>query len=67
MKNRPQQEKIVEKIVYKEKEDNDNYKFSLDDLEFYANEKIKKLKEMEDEVKFKRKEQMRNKYMYNLR
>jgi hypothetical protein len=67
MKNTPKEEKIVEKIIYKEKEDNDNYKFSLDDLEFYANEKIKKLKEMEDEVKFKKKQEFRNRYMYNIR
>ena len=67
MKNTPKQEKIVEKIVYKEKEDTENYKFSMDDLEFYANEKIKKLKEMEDEVRFKKKEQFRNRYMYNIR
>ena len=39
----------------------------MDDLEFYANEKIKKLKEMEDEVRFKKKEQFRNRYMYNIR
>ena len=65
LQNKPQ-EKIVEKVVYKEPEET-NYKFNLEDLEFYANEHLKKYKEIEDEVKQKRNRQVRDKYFLNLR
>jgi hypothetical protein len=44
-----------------------DYRFNLDDLEFYADEKIKRLNEIKQEEKRKSREQVFNKYMYNLR
>jgi len=66
LQNKPQQEKIVEKVIYKEPEES-NYRFNLEDLEFYANEHLKKYKEIEDEVKQKRNRQVRDKYFLHLR
>ena len=58
------------KIIEKEKEktnDESEYKFSLQDLEFYAESYMKKHKEIEDEVKHKRNKQVRDKYFLQLR
>ena len=69
MKNRPNQEKVIEKVVYKEKEidETENYKFSLDDLDYYATEYLKKHKEAEEQLKSKRNQDIRNKYFLNMR
>ena len=69
LKNKQPQEKIVEKIVYKEKEvkEEDSYKFSLDDLDYYATEYLKKHKEAEEQLKSKRNQDIRNKYFLNMR
>ena len=69
LKNKQPQEKIVEKVVYKEKEvkEEDSYKFSLDDLDYYATEYLKKHKEAEEQLKSKRNQDIRNKYFLNMR
>ena len=69
LKNKTPQEKIVEKVVYKEKEidETENYKFSLDDLDYYATEYLKKHKEAEEQIKNKRNQDIRNKYFLNMR
>ena len=69
LKNKQPQEKIVEKVVYKEKEvkEEDSYKFSLDDLDYYATEYLKKHKEAEEQLKLKRNQDIRNKYFLNMR
>ena len=66
LQNKPQQEKIVEKVIYKEPEES-NYKFNLEDLEYYAESYMKKHKEIEDEVRQKRNRDIRNKYFLHLR
>lgn len=67
-KNKPEKEpKIIEKVIYKEPNITESYKFSMEDLEYYANEKIKKLKEIETETKQKKRQDVINKYMWNLR
>ena len=69
LKNKQPQEKIVEKVVYKEKEvkEEDSYKFSLNDLDYYATEYLKKHKEAEEQIKSKRNQDIRNKYFLNMR
>ncbi len=69
LKNKQPQEKIVEKVVYKEKEvkEEDSYKFSLNDLDYYATEYLKKHKEAEEQLKSKRNQDIRNKYFLNMR
>jgi hypothetical protein len=69
LKNKNNEEKIVEKVVYKEKEidETQNYKFSLDDLDYYATEYLKKHKEAEQSIKNKKNQEIRNKYFLNMR
>lgn len=56
------------KVIEKEKtNDESEYKFSLQDLEFYAESYMKKHKQIEDEVKHKRNKQVRDKYFLQLR
>lgn len=66
--NTPAKEIIKEKeVVYKQPNIEETEKFSIDDLELYSEMKIKKLKEMEIQVKQKNREMIRNKYMMNIR
>lgn len=69
LKNKQPQEKIVEKVIYKEKEINEeeSYKFTVDDLDYYATEYLKKHKEAEEQIKSKRNQDIRNKYFLNMR
>ena len=66
--NTKPKEIIKEKeVVYKQPNIEETEKFSIDDLELYSEMKIKKLKEMENQVKLKNREMIRNKYMFNIR
>ena len=66
--NTPAKEIIKEKeVVYKHPNIEETEKFSIDDLELYSEMKLKKLKEMENQVKLKNREMIRNKYMFNIR
>jgi hypothetical protein len=66
--NTKPKEIIKEKeVVYKQPNIEETEKFSIDDLELYSEMKIKKLKQMENEVKLKNREMIRNKYMFNIR
>ena len=75
MRNIPKQEKVIEKVIYKEKEVQekpkqnpvDNYRFNLEDLEFYSNEKIKQYELMKDKVKKNKRQDVMNRFYYNLR
>ena len=69
LKNKQPQEKIVEKVVYKDKEikEEDTYKFTVDDLDYYATEYLKKHKEAEEQIKNKKNQDIRNKYFLNMR
>ena len=69
LKNKTPQEKIVEKVIYKEKEksEEENYKFTVDDLDYYATEYLKKHKEAEEQIRNKKNQDIRNKYFLNMR
>ena len=66
--NTKPKEIIKEKeVVYKQPNIEETEKFSIDDLELYSEMKIKKLKEMENQVKQKNREMIRNRFMMNIR
>jgi hypothetical protein len=44
-----------------------DYRFNLDDLEFYADEKIRRINEIKNEQKKKSRQEVFNRYMYNIR
>ena len=69
LKNKQPQEKIVEKVIYKEKEikEEDTFKFTVDDLDYYATEYLKKHKEAEEQIRIKKNQDIRNKYFLNMR
>jgi hypothetical protein len=57
---------VVEKSVNKIDQES-QYKFSLDDMEFYATSLLKKTKEIEHEQKLQRRKQIKDKYFMNFR
>tara|TARA_R100001126_G_C4859713_1_gene166643 strand:+ start:340 stop:885 length:546 start_codon:yes stop_codon:yes gene_type:complete len=69
LKNKQPEEKIVEKVIYKEKEikEEDTFKFTVDDLDYYATEYLKKHKEAEEQIRIKKNQDIRNKYFLNMR
>ena len=75
MKNRPNQEKVIEKVVYKEKEVEEkpkqnpinDYRFNLEDLDFYAKSYHEKMTEEKNKLKKNKKQDVLNRYYYNLR
>lgn len=75
MKNKPQESKVVEKVVYKEKETPkptmddklSQYRFNLEDLDFYAKSYHEKMSEEKNKLKKNKKQDVMNRYYYNLR
>jgi hypothetical protein len=66
--NTPPKEIIKEKeVIVKTPNIEETEKFSIDDLELYSEMKIKKLREMENQVKEKNREMIRNRYLMNIR
>ena len=75
MKNKTQESKVVEKVVYKEKETPkptiddkiSQYRFNLEDLDYYAKSYHEKMTEEKNKLKKNKKQDVMNRYYYNLR